>query len=155
MTITLYKNTNERNSLRPALSQIGNILVGNFRESSSLINIQIRIEKPPLTIYKANYMFIDELNRYYHINNITAERANIAIINATLDPLYTYYKEIINCPGIIARTESQSANNYLNDNEFSYSVIPAIIREKFSNSPTDTTTILIVSAGATETPATE
>lgn len=150
--ITLYKNTAERNSMRPALNQVGSVLEGTLRDSTSLLNITITIEGSPQSLYRANYMYIEELGRYYHIDNITATRSHLTTVSCSLDPLYTYYRQIIECPGIIARCESASAHRYLNDNKFSYSVIPAMIRQPFSEIPTDTTLVLMVSAGATEVP---
>lgn len=150
--ITLYKNTAERNSMRPALTQVGGIIEGVLRDSSSLLNIEITFDKNPQDIYKANYMYISELNRYYHINNVTAFRTNLTKVNCSLDPLYTYYSEIVQCPGLIGRCESVSSNKYLQDNKFSYPVIPAMIRQLFSSSPTDTTLVLMVAAGADAVP---
>lgn len=148
INITLYRNTAERNSMRPALNQVGPVIEGTLRESASLLNIEITFEKNPANIYKSNYMFVEQLNRYYHIDNVTAHRNGLTVVNCSLDPLYTYYEQIINCPGIIARCESVSSNKYLQDNMFAYPVFPGIIRQMFSDSPTDTTLVLMVTAGA-------
>ena len=136
--------------MRPALNQVGPIIQGNLRESASLLNIEITFEKNPANIYKSNYMYVEELNRYYHIDNVTAHRNGLTVVNCSLDPLYTYYEQIINCPGIIARCESVSSNKYLQDNMFAYPVYPGIIRQMFSTSPTDTTLVLMVTAGSTQ-----
>lgn len=151
--ITLYRNTAERNSLRPALNQVCAVIEGTLRDAASLLNIEITFDKDPQNLYKANYMYIQELDRYYHINNVTAFRNNLTKVNCSLDPLYTYYDQILNCPGLIARCESISSNSYLNDNRFAYPVYPGIIRQLFSNSPTDTTLVLMVSAGVQATPS--
>lgn len=148
--ISLYRNTAEKNSLRPALNQVDSEIEGVLRESTSLLNIEITFEKRPENIYKANYMYVRELNRYYHIDNITAFRSNLTTVNCSLDALYTYYDQIINCPGVIARCESVSSNRYLQDNKFAYSVVPGIIRQIFSKAPKDTTLVLMVTAGASQ-----
>ena len=153
ITITLYQNTAERNSLRPALTQVGSQIQGTLRDASSLLNIEITFDKDPQNLYKANNMYIQELDRWYHINNVIAFRSNLTKVSCSLDPLYTYYKQILNCPGVIARCESISHNSYLQDNAFSYPVFPGIIRQLFSHSPTDTTLVLMVSSGVqTSTP---
>lgn len=150
INITLYRNTAERNSLRPALTQVGAGIQGTLRDSTSLLNIEITFEKRPENIYSCNYMWVQELNRFYHITNITALRHDVTVVNCVLDPLYTYYSQILECPGVIARCESVSANSYLQDNKFAYPVIPGMIRQMFSTSPTDTTLVLMVTAGATQ-----
>ena len=150
INITLYRNTAERNCLRPILNQVGAPLQGVLRDATSLINIEITFDKDPQELYKANYMYIQELNRYYHIDNVIAFRTNLTKVSCTLDPLYTYYKQIIYCPGLISRCESDSHNRYLQDNQFSYPVYPAMIRQLFSNSPTDTTLVLMTAGGVTE-----
>lgn len=152
INITLYRNTAESNSMRPGLNQIGGTIQGKLNDSTSLLNIEISFEKRPQNIYKANYMYIQELNRYYHIDNVTANRSNVTTVLCSLDVLYTYYQQIINCPGVIQRCESISSNRYLQDNKFAYPVIPGIIRQMFSESPTDTTLVLMVTAGATQVP---
>ena len=151
ITITLYKNTAERTSMRPALNQVGAPLQGTLRDAASLLNINVTLEADPQDLYQANYMYIAELNRYYHINNVTATRTRLTSVNCSLDPLYTYYNDILNCPGVIGRCESASAHRYLQDNKFSYSVIPSMIRRPFSQAPTNTTLVLMVSAGASQT----
>lgn len=151
INITLYKNTAERNSLRPALTAVsGGQLVGTLRDASSLLNIEITFDKDPQKLYQSNYMYISELDRYYHIDNVIAFRTNLTKVNCSLDPLYTYYKQIINCPGVIARCESISHNRYLQDNKFAYPVFPGMIRQLFSDSPTDTTLVLMTTGGVTE-----
>ena len=153
ITITLYQNTAERNSLRPALTPVGTSIQGTLRDASSLLNIEITFDKDPQNLYKANYMYIQELDRWYHINNVIAFRSNLTKVSCSLDPLYTYYSQILDCPGVIARCESISSNRYLQDNAFSYPVYPGIIRQLFSKSPTDTTLVLMVSSGVqTSTP---
>lgn len=153
ITITLYQNTAERNSLRPALTPVGASIQGTLRDASSLLNIEITFDKDPQNLYKANYMYIQELDRWYHINNVIAFRSNLTKVSCSLDPLYTYYSQILDCPGVIARCESISSNRYLQDNAFSYPVYPGIIRQLFSKSPTDTTLVLMVSSGVqTSTP---
>lgn len=152
INIILYKNTAERNSIRPALTQVGGTIQGVLRESTSLLNIEITFEKRPENIFNVNYMWVQELNRFYHITNVTALRHDVTVVSCVLDPLYTYYTQLIECPGVISRCESVSANKYLQDNKFSYPVYPAMIRQLFSESPTDTTLVLMVTAGADQVP---
>lgn len=151
ITVRLYANTSERNAMRPNLNtQIGTDLKGTLRDASSLINIEITFEGDPQALYRANYMYISELKRYYHIDNVIAFRTDLTKVSCSLDVLKTYYSDIIKCPGVIARCESDSHNRYLQDNQFSYPVYPAMIRQLFSNSPTDTTLVLMTAGGVTE-----
>ena len=152
--ITLYRNTKERNSLVADLSSPieGGALEGYLRDATSLLNIEITLDKSPTDIYRANYLYVQELRRYYHINNITAFRTGLTKLNCSLDPLFTYRNSILDCPGLIGRCESVSSHKYIQDNKFAYSVIPAMIRQPFSKSPTDTTLVLLVTAGADQVP---
>ena len=152
INVQLYRNTAERNSIRPALNPVGSVIQGVLRESTSLLNIRITFEKRPENIFRSNYLFVQELNRWYHINNVTTQRADITIVECQLDPLFTYYDTLVTCPGVIKRCESVSANRYLQDSQFSYPVHPAMIRQIFSETPDDTTLVLMVSGGATQNP---
>lgn len=72
---------------------IGVILTGVLRESSSLINPSITIEYTSVPSY--NYAFIPMFNRWYYINNTTFVSHNIWLLNLSVDALMSYKDEII------------------------------------------------------------
>ena len=68
------------------------ILDGTFREDIDIINPVFRVETD-VTSY--NYIYIEELNRYYYIRRITLESNNMFRVECHIDVLKTYATEIM------------------------------------------------------------
>lgn len=134
MKITLYNNFNEDNKLDKNIVKIID-LEGNLREASSLINPSILIELNPSNLIKsnviddndnyivyngvkitwnnfiynyvlsANYVFIEEFNRYYFITDIISVRNNMWRLNMHVDVLMSYKEEIKQQDAFVTRNE--------------------------------------------------
>lgn len=94
-------------------------LEGTFRQSSSVIDPVVIIEKtnPQKPIY--NYMYIEEFQRWYFINDIITIRNFLWEIHAHVDVLYTWRNSIKNSKCIIDKSEeNKNSNLYLNDGSF-------------------------------------
>lgn len=66
-------------------------------------------------LFKCNYAYIPELERYYFVKNIVIMGLGLFKINLEIDVLYTYKNDIKNLGGIIARNEFDY-NDYIYDN---------------------------------------
>lgn len=83
------------------------------------MNISIEIEKTNPVIYKYNYMYIGEFNRYYFIDEIINVSSNRWVIHASVDVLYSFKNDILLMECVIDKTESEiNANLYLDDGSF-------------------------------------
>lgn len=112
LTITLYKNTSERNRVDKTdyLKNYGTIK-GTFRDSCDIINPEIVLQ---LTSYpKFNYCYIDKLNRYYYVESVVILTTNTYLVNLSCDVLMSYKDGIKGLVGFIDRNEHTFNENII------------------------------------------
>lgn len=133
MKIILYQNRAEPQILRKlAYCSIYEELNGIFRDEVDVINPVVRIELPrntyPNSIIDFNYVFIDELKKYYFIDNkVIVRSAEKLIIDLYLseDVLTTFQYDISLLNVSVSRQEFKF-NNYLHDD-----LLPCDIRPQY------------------------
>lgn len=96
MELTFYKYaaTPERVDKTQFLTVMGNISNVVLKQDTNLLKPTFILSTNPI-VYNSNYMYSDFTQRYYFINNITALAGQAIAIDATVDVLYTYKKEIL------------------------------------------------------------
>lgn len=129
MTIVLYQNTSEFNTVDKTLSELVT-LSGTLREQSSIIDPVINISDIDNYIGSANYAYIPEFNRYYFIMNIDSVRENLWRISFHVDVLHTYREQIRGNSAIIERNENEY-DLKLNDGLFQTQQNPRIAQYPF------------------------
>ena len=114
MNIILYKSNAEKNRMykNSYLTQVAN-LTGNLRDGSSIIDPVIQI-RGGASFFVANYMYIEEFNRYYFITDISVEHTMDIIISAHVDVLMSWNTEIVGNQALVTRS-SNKGNAYLQD----------------------------------------
>lgn len=135
-SLILYKNLN-----------------GSFRSDMDITSPTFNIECNELP--HANYCFIQDLNRYYFIDDVRIIRKNVFEIKCKVDVLMTYSKYIINSTQYVSRQENEY-NELLNDNmvtfedTYDYNIYYQNIDEldyandtKYISAPTDKTNIIL------------
>lgn len=65
-----------------------------------------------------NYMYIRDWNRYYFISDVSVDQGKQMIVTASLDAVYTYRNEILECNATCVRNEGIGAPTYVPDNSF-------------------------------------
>lgn len=133
-SIQLYNNTSAKNRIGKDLTKIGDPIVGEFRNESSIINPDIIFKFDDVGDYKhCNYMYIKEFDRYYFVNDIISLRNRIVEIKAHVDVLETYKDDIVKNSAIIARNE-KAFNMYIADSELATSQDSYVVSYDFPNS---------------------
>jgi len=61
-------------------------------------------------LLSCNYVQLNEWNTYYFINNFNVDNAKRLYVISSLDDLYTYRSEIVNCYGTAIRNEGVGIN---------------------------------------------
>lgn len=116
--ITLMKCTDENNKVlkTPDLTTAKAYANGTFRDSVSVLRPVFRIATTDdLTAY--NYCWIDEFNRYYFVEDITAVRNGLWEFTCRCDVLFTYSTEIYALKAVVKR-QQEEFNTYLNDSQY-------------------------------------
>ena len=131
LTVKLHHNSSPDNKIGKSLDA-GLTMNCVLKEESSILKPTIIIEAAtaPITY---NYMYIQDLQRYYFIDDIVSKNNKIWEISGHVDVLETYKNKILSQEAVIARQE-QRYNLYLNDPDFRTYNNDTIQTKKFSNS---------------------
>lgn len=105
MTITFYKTVSNENQIQKVLTD-SKTYTGTFKTDLDILNPEIIISDISYSILDFNYCFIQELNRYYFVKNITILSNNRFLIDCKIDVLKTYSTELQNCIGRIIECEN-------------------------------------------------
>lgn len=120
MQIDLFTCTAERNRVNKE-NFISNrfTMDGTIKAQTSAMDIVLQIEKTNPVIYKYNYMYIAEFDRYYFIDDIETLGMSRWLIKAHVDVLYSFMYDILSTSAIIDKVEEETkANLYLDDGSF-------------------------------------
>ena len=118
--ITLYSNTASKEVIdkQYSLTQI-EALTGEFRGSMSVLHPVIQIKPTTTTtvtklLTECNYVYIQELNRYYFVDTITCVANDMIELELSVDVLYSWKTQILAQTVIVSRNEKEYAL-YLDD----------------------------------------
>lgn len=134
MTVQLLYTGSEKNRVSKTLTSILEVS-GTLREETSILTPSIMIQTNLDTIiYKVNYMYIPDFNRYYFVTNITSIRNNLWRVDGRVDVLQTYRMGIETQTALLARQEkSDYQNPYLSDDSALVQNNAVIITKIFPN----------------------
>lgn len=142
MRIELYVNSSDNNVIAPSLTSLGSI-DGHLRGSCNVLSPIINFKYAEM-LKNANYMYIPEFGRYYHIVNKTYD-GNEIIVNGNVDVLKTYATDIKNSFATVTRTNKGSL--YIPDARISNTAQHNIqVRKLGSGLPLATRYVLTVSS---------
>lgn len=115
LTVKLHHNSSPDNKIGKQLDA-GLTMNCVLKEESSILKPTIIIEAatPPITY---NYMYIQELQRYYFIDDIVSKNNKIWEITGHVDVLQTFQNGILAQDAVIRRQQNKY-NLYLNDPDF-------------------------------------
>ena len=119
MTVKFYKNKSDKMHMTKSISQIGNNI------TNAVIKENVSVTDPVFTLKAysgfnpatANYCYIDELNRYYYITDITILTPDVYLISCHVDVLMSFKSDILDNTAVIARQQNLH-DYYLNDGVF-------------------------------------
>lgn len=150
MNVILYTNSSPDNAISKTLAQIStNEFV--FKESSSILTPVIRLSGLNVADLKdCNYMYIDDLARYYYITNIQTVRNNLIEVSGRVDPLTSFKDQILSNTAIISRNE-QAWNLFINDGVLKTYQNPQIATSNFTTGFTKSNPSIVLAVAGGET----
>lgn len=127
---------------------------GNLREETSVLDPVFDIETSS-DLSQMNYIWINELHRYYYVTNIVSVATNLWRVYCHVDVLMTYKPTILAHEAVIGR-QQQLYNLYLNDGDtFKVTQRSKIQQKKFPTGFTSSSYVMIVAGGPGNTPSEE
>ena len=114
-TVTLMTTTDDPRVLDKVTTTIATV-TAKPTENCSILSPRLVLNFSS-SIAAANYMYIQEWNRYYFIDNITVSPGSEIIITGSVDVLKTYSAAIKNCTATVIRSESAGKPGIYPDNK--------------------------------------
>ena len=126
----LYNYKGQPNTIKKKLTPLSKI---NFalHPEVNVHNPTLKIQMPP-NMYGFNYVYLEELGKYYFVDNIRYIGGQTYLLTLSLDVLQTYKDVILQSTAIIV--ESDNANRDLSVNSNVYNVFPKTDILHFQNS---------------------
>lgn len=120
MQISLFTCKCERNRVNKNDYLTNRFVIdGTLRKQTSATNLVIDIEKTNPITYDYNYMYIEEFDRFYFIDDISSVRNKLWTITASTDVLMSFKTDILESNVILDKVENELvANLYLDDGSF-------------------------------------
>lgn len=115
LTVTLIHNASPVEKIGKSLTT-GETLSCVLKDDTSILKPVLEI-RTSNNVASYNYMYIQEFDRYYFIDDIKSINNNLWSVSAHVDVLETYKTAILANDAVIKRQRSQY-NLYLDDNEF-------------------------------------
>lgn len=109
-TLKLYKNSSENNDVSKKLTDEHKV-TGYSRVIVDMLNPVI--ELAGIEVNRYNYCYVQELNRYYYIENINISPNGVYRLSMRIDVLMTYRDDIMASHGLI--TKNREYNPYTGD----------------------------------------
>lgn len=146
MTITFYNNESDAIVVSKKITSISSINNAKIINETDIVNPSIVVSRNfyDSIILKANYLYIDKLDRYYYINNISFADSMI-VIDCTVDVLMTYKNQIRNLTCTVTRNENLK-NGYLNDDNYNIQAYKQVVCKMFPNA-INNDSIILMTAG--------
>ena len=114
MKVDFYYNESENNVINKHITKI--------KTTECIVKADIDVKEPILELtfdadlHKANYVYIESMNRYYYISDKQNVVGNRFRIYCNVDVLESFKNDILKEQVILASTENIGSNNYLSSN---------------------------------------
>lgn len=150
MTIKLYTNTSDNNVVNKNLTLVAE-LTGTLKNETDIFNPVVTIETTNANAIATNYIYIQEFNRYYYVQDAKFLADTAWEFSLRVDVLKSFWNTYKECYAVIERQEKKY-NTLLDDGTFRAYQNPDVITKKFPAGLTANELILIVSGSGGATP---
>ena len=142
MKIILY---NQSNDVRKVSKTLGTA-IAQFPDAVARDSFDVRRGEITIVtstdISKCNYCYIEELDRYYYITDITIQRNNVWLLSLKCDVLMTFAGGIRALNGTVDRQQNKY-NGYIPDGEYKQLAYSQITTKAFPNAMQSDSLILM------------
>ena len=146
MTITFYKNESDNIVLEKTLKQITSISNAKIVNETDILNPTIVVSRKfyDQFLLRADYLYIDKLDRNYYIKNIAFAESMVQIF-CSVDVLMSYKSKIRTLTCTVNRNEFFK-NGYLNDDNYNIQAYKQVVCKMFPNG-INNDSIILMTAG--------
>ena len=138
MNLTLYYNASERKVIGKSLRTLGTVK-GVLKGDASITSPTFVVEANSSYFNGVNYLYWEETNRYYYIDDIQALTGGRMLFVCSVDVLESFKTQI---------KQQTLSNMYYNDGSFKKDTREFYTIKSFSNGFNDDGEYILITAGA-------
>lgn len=146
MNLTLYYNASERKVIGKSLRTLGTVK-GVLKGDASITSPTFVVEGNSSYFNGVNYLYWEETNRYYYIDDIQALTGGRMLLVCSVDVLESFKTQIKQQTAILDKQQTLS-NMYYNDGSFKKDTREFYTIKSFSNGFNDNGEYILITAGA-------
>lgn len=146
MNLTLYYNASERKVIGKSLRTLGTV-TGVLKGDASITSPTFIVEANSSYFNGVNYLYWEETNRYYYIDDIQALTGGRMLFICSVDVLESFSTQIKQQTAILDKQQTLS-NMYYNDGSFKKDTREFYTIKSFSNGFNDDGEYILITAGA-------
>lgn len=146
MNLTLYYNASERKVIGKSLRTLGTV-TGVLKGDASITSPTFVVEANSSYFNGVNYLYWQETNRYYYIDDIQALTGGRMLFVCSVDVLESFSTQIKQQTAILDKQQTLS-NMYYNDGSFKKDTREFYTIKSFSNGFNDNGEYILITAGA-------
>ena len=146
MNLTLYYNASERKVIGKSLRTLGTVK-GVLKGDASITSPTFVVEANSSYFNGVNYLYWEETNRYYYIDDIQALIGGRMLFVCSVDVLESFKTQIKQQTAILDKQQTLS-NMYYNDGSFKKDTREFYTIKSFSNGFNDDGEYILITAGA-------
>lgn len=115
MNITLFKNLSPSNKVGKTLEQIGETVPVKFLTTETVNTIRVDVRQFE-NWNECNYIYVDEFNRYYFVDNIEHDNHPLLTLNCSVDVLESFEEQIRSSTQLVTRSQNRCNVYYVDGN---------------------------------------
>ena len=141
MQANLYINNSDERYINKNLTPLLNNVELYFKDDEDILNPVLKVTSIN-DILGANYLYLNELDRYYYIRSVTYSKQYI-LLNCEVDVLMSHKRDLL-IQEVILKRQSNKYNLYQDDNEFRVLQYEAIRTQEFPSGFSPTTQAFVL-----------
>ena len=141
MQANLYINNSDERYINKNLTTLLNNVELYFKDDEDILNPVLKVTSIN-DILGANYLYLNELDRYYYIRSVTYSKQYV-LLNCEVDVLMSHKRDLLT-QEVILKRQSNKYNLYQDDNEFRVLQYEAIRTQEFPSGFSPTTQAFVL-----------
>ena len=141
MQANLYINNSDERYINKNLTTLLNNVELYFKDDEDILNPVLKVTSIN-DILGANYLYLNELDRYYYIRSVTYSKQYV-LLNCEVDVLMSHKRDLL-IQEVILKRQSNKYNLYQDDNEFRVLQYEAIRTQEFPSGFSPTTQAFVL-----------
>ena len=114
MKMNFFINKSDRKKINKSLGGEVEVTTLKFKSPCDILRPVVEVARSSIgdNWSTFNYAYIEPFHRYYFIDKVTVLNSDLVEYSLTVDPLYTYKRDLLNTSFEVVRSESKFCDYY-------------------------------------------